>query len=772
MTGRSDEQALGEVRTVRRLGGAGEQRYVYDAALGDTGDGHHGHAHPSLFKTVHRLLRGRYAITLVIAGVLGIAGAVGGYVSTKPKFRTTGQVQVESMLPTTGLGGPSLYSPLGNVSTYVATQAALMRSDRVIEAAMDSAEWRALGLGSGDTGQRDLLASLEIRESPTSPELIEVSSTHEEKRFTQAVVKSLLKAYQTLHQEEEDRASDSQGRALRERRTQINAKINELNAQILDLSREFGTPDLGSALEQRTRQIDQLDEQIQRIKLREADLAALVEAGTPRAPTPPSGAQSWSAERIAQLDPRVVPLLDQLRLAEAEHKELTQVRRYGEQHPAVKAAGSRVSRAQAMIDDFVTKWQPPPQVQEAAAAMNSTDPEEVKIKRARLEELRAGMSAERAKMSEVQQRIAAMRDQIRREEQDLGSVETAISSLALQISVVREYNSTGRIRVRSEGFTPAYPTVDRRKSFAAAGLALGGGAPVALMLLLGLLDRRLRYSDDTGQEGIGAPLLGILPILPPDVKDEERRAMAAHCVHNIRVLLQLSAEAGGAKTFCITSPTSGDGKTSLALSLGLSFAASGARTVLVDFDTVGTGLSSSMDLRGGEGLVEAVLRGELNGCVHPSGVDDRLFLIPSNPGDELHVSRFSTGAIRRLVKQLRDQFDMVLIDSGPILGSIEASLACAQADGVVLVVGRGQHHAFVRRAVERIQAVGGVLAGIVFNRATAQDFKRSVSSGSVRSVPRGLPPGAGGAPRSGLSKAGPLARTVAEDVSDDRRAAS
>lgn len=768
MSGGQDDQLRNEIRVVRRLETEPEQRYVYDAAAGP--DSHQ--AHPSVFKTVHRLLRGRYAITLSFAAVLGIAGAIGGYLSTKPKFRTTGQVQVESMLPTTGLGGPSLYSPLGNVSTYVATQAALMRSDRVIEAAMDSAEWRALGLGSGETPQRDYLASLEIRESPTSPELIDVSSTHEEKRFTQAVVKSLLKAYQTLHQEEEDRASDSQGRALRERRTQINAKINELNAQILDLSREFGTPDLQSALEQRTRQIDQLDEQIQRAKLREAELSSRVDAAIPKPSPQPQGPQNWSPEKIAQIDQRIVPLLDQLRQAEAEHKELTQVRRYGEQHPAVRASAARVSRAQAMVDDFVAKWQAPPQVQEAVAAMSSTDPQEIKVKRERWEELRSGMFAERAKMSEVQQRIGALRDQIRREEQELATVEQAISTLALQIRVVQEYNSTGRIRVRSEGFTPAFPSVDRRKSYAAAGLALGGGLPVALMMLLGLVDRRLRYSDDTGQDGIGAPLLGILPILPPDVKDEERRAMAAHCVHNIRVLLQLSAEAGGAKTYCVTSPTSGDGKTSLTLSLGLSFAASGARTVLVDFDTVGTGLSSSMDLRGGEGLVEAVLRGDLNGCVHPSGVDDRLFLIPSNPGDELHVSRFSTGAIRRLVRQLRDQFDVVLIDSGPILGSIEASLACAQADGVILVVGRGQQHAFVRRAVERIQAVGGVLAGIVFNRATAQDFKRSVSSGSMRSVPRGLPPGPGQAPRSGLAKAGPLARTVAEDVSDDRRAAS
>jgi Mrp family chromosome partitioning ATPase len=283
------------------------------------------------------------------------------------------------------------------------------------------------------------------------------------------------------------------------------------------------------------------------------------------------------------------------------------------------------------------------------------------------------------------------------------------------------------------------------------------------MLLLGLVDRRLRFSDDTADNGINAPLLGILPILPADLRDQERRTMAAHCVHNIRVLLQLSGEVGGAKVFAITSPTAGDGKTSLVLSLGLSFAASGSRTVLVDFDTVGTGLSASLDVRGGNGVLEAIRTGNVAGCVRPSGVDDNLFIIPSSPGDDIHVSRVSTNSVRRLVAALRERFDAVLIDTGPILGSIEASLAAAQADGVVLVIGRGQHHNYVKRAVERILAVGGRVAGMVFNRATASDFRRSVSAASMRSIPRALPSGPGGR-GSGLSNAGPIATVVARDV--------
>src|SRR5690606_19602259 len=123
----------------------------------------------------------------------------------------------------------------------------------------------------------------------------------------------------------------------------------------------------------------------------------------------------------------------------------------------------------------------------------------------------------------------------------------------------------------------------KRPTMATFGFVVGGGLPVLGLVLLGLMDRKYRYSDEATSGGTrGVPLLGILPNLPDRLSDPSQASVAAHCVHQIRTMLQLNTLSDGPSVLGVTSATSGDGKTSLCLALGLSFAASGSRTLLID----------------------------------------------------------------------------------------------------------------------------------------------------------------------------------------------
>jgi Mrp family chromosome partitioning ATPase len=109
-----------------------------------------------------------------------------------------------------------------------------------------------------------------------------------------------------------------------------------------------------------------------------------------------------------------------------------------------------------------------------------------------------------------------------------------------------------------------------------------------------------------------------------------------------------------------------------------------------------------------------------------------------------------------------------MIDTGPILGSIEASLVCAAADGVVLAVARGQQRPMVEKALSHLAAIGARLAGVVFNRAQANDFERSISGMSIRSIGRMPVPTNGNGNGNGHAKSngngasyGPVAKAVA-----------
>ena len=109
---------------------------------------------------------------------------------------------------------------------------------------------------------------------------------------------------------------------------------------------------------------------------------------------------------------------------------------------------------------------------------------------------------------------------------------------------------------------------------------------------------------------------------------------------------------------------------------------------------------------------------------------------------------------------------MILIDTGPILGSIEATPVAAASDGVILTVARGQQRPLVEKALAHLNSIGARVAGVVFNRAQSRDFEQSISGISMRSASRSS--NGNGASRNGQQKDagqyGPVARAVASST--------
>jgi len=85
----------------------------------------------------------------------------------------------------------------------------------------------------------------------------------------------------------------------------------------------------------------------------------------------------------------------------------------------------------------------------------------------------------------------------------------------------------------------------------------------------------------------------------------------------------------------------------------------------------------------------------------------------------------------RVLGRLAGAFDVVLIDTGPVLGSVEAASAVVNSGRVLLVVSRGQNESLVRVARERIEQLGATQLGVIFNRASRSDVERDPTSVSV-----------------------------------------
>jgi Mrp family chromosome partitioning ATPase len=138
-----------------------------------------------------------------------------------------------------------------------------------------------------------------------------------------------------------------------------------------------------------------------------------------------------------------------------------------------------------------------------------------------------------------------------------------------------------------------------------------------------------------------------------------------------------------------------------------------------------------------------------------------LFLLPLPDDAKNEPGDLSPQAVRNLLKQARTLFDVILVDTGPALGSIEASIIANAVDGVILTISRGQNRELVNRALRHLRTSGANIIGMVFNRAEKRDFQRSVASQSLRSSPRLTPEGLSLPElRSELERIGPVAACI------------
>jgi Mrp family chromosome partitioning ATPase len=262
------------------------------------------------------------------------------------------------------------------------------------------------------------------------------------------------------------------------------------------------------------------------------------------------------------------------------------------------------------------------------------------------------------------------------------------------------------------------------------------------------------------------PLLGMVPELStgrrlttPDFTS------TAASIHQIRAVLQIQAHSQGTKSYAFTSTHRGAGKTSVAIGVASSLAKSGTRTLVIDCDLAGrirrgqTGRpadpghlspfgpidrngsspdnESLDDIAVGQGYLDqgnngvapttltdhvgivGMLEGRsLEDCAVKATVEG-LWLLPASGAETRHIGMLSDRFVRDLLDQARDRYDLVLFDTGPIPGSVEALLVTSQADGVVVVVAQGETGKALERTMSYLKVVSAKVIGTVFNHARA-----------------------------------------------------
>ncbi len=145
------------------------------------------------------------------------------------------------------------------------------------------------------------------------------------------------------------------------------------------------------------------------------------------------------------------------------------------------------------------------------------------------------------------------------------------------------------------------------------------------------------------------------------------------------------------KVYVITSPSAGEGKTSVTCNLGIALAQANRRVLVIDGDLRRPRLHKSMGISNEVGFRD-LLRGEgnsdgrsMNSYCQPSQVPN-MFILPSGTGVEEPSGLLHSSRLGPLLERLTREFDIVLIDSPPVLHLADARILAGATDGVILVL--------------------------------------------------------------------------------------
>ncbi len=247
-----------------------------------------------------------------------------------------------------------------------------------------------------------------------------------------------------------------------------------------------------------------------------------------------------------------------------------------------------------------------------------------------------------------------------------------------------------------------------------AGLVLAG----SVVFLREYFDDVIRAPEDVERK-LNVPLLGLVPEVEGDVwyALEDRKSPINEAYHSLVVNLFHTTGSGLPKLLAVTSSQASEGKSTTSNAIARDLARLGKNVLLVDGDLRRPTLHKLLDRRSQPGLT-SVLSGqaELSEVIVQAEDPNLSYMtaLPMPPDPSLMLG---SPMLPALMADLRDRYDVVIIDSPPMLGLSDAVSWATLSDGTLLIVDASKGaRGTVKAAMRRLELVGAPLLGAVLTK--------------------------------------------------------
>ena len=677
------------------------------------------------------------------------------YMNIRPSYRALSLLRVDPSVS-------DIFSVRGssdNLDAYLQTQVQLITSPNVLTTAGTNPKAAVLDRiqKAGDVVQ-ELQKAVTVGVRPGTY-LIEVSMTSYNGYESATIVNAVVDAFIEANSEWSDGMTRQQIKNLEQYSTDLKNQTDELERKWLDLA---GRGDLNLELNPKKDDVAspkqepgvnrasitieeyrQVRHEMNAVKLELAEAEAWLTAaksttnkiGKDTAPAVEQELIDKQVERRFKFEPDVVELLQELKKAEAKVSEAMRVNTKFDD-PSVKAAKRKRDSLFAHYKQMWDEKSPAIREQiELGGEGKAVDPDReireatakvvmLKAKRDSLKVQHEQLDIKNKTQATDSVKIALIQD----DRETLKGMQEAVTRRLEQL----RYEAKGEARIRpvnpNGAMVPNRPIADKRITYLAATPVGVLGAVLGLIVLLevrsGRVDDPEVLSSRIKHEVFSiAPLPSIRPGDDANSdKAEQRLARFVQSLDHLRVAICEGGNPGEGRCVMITSATGGEGKTTLSAHLAARCANSGSSTLLIDADMRRASLGRLLDVPAGPGLVD-VLAGEtdLDEALITVQAGGFHFLSAGSPGRDpsrvLKSTRFS-----ELIVRLRQTYDLVIIDTPPVLPVADALIMGRWVDGAVMAARfDASRLPLVERANRQLALAGIPVLGVVVNGVKGSD---------------------------------------------------
>ncbi len=633
-----------------------------------------------------------------------------------PKYVASAQIRVESTEPVNMLNPlERRIQPEKQVELLLQNQALLVKSRTILdEAIKDPAiretSWYAWALGEKDEDPVDLLGDIISAAPQRDSNYLIVSAGWRVPKEVPVLVNTVVRKYLA-------KVDSFQREAIRRTERQLESefsraeKLYEAKRRELEELRSgaevMGLPDGGPSEQLLTLEALVTELEVEMIG-RKTQWEALSNARPEDLPI------TAELQAILQADP-MINLLERA-FQDADANLRVAESRYGENHPVVKNARiAQAAAAQRVAEERATKLLHYQQEQIEQARRNYLEAEEQSMAlKERLFEARAEQRDRDAKFARYL-RLMEEQDLLRAQYEALMEQRNLIAMTTRQQAVVQ-------INVDVEATPPKRRSSPQWLIWVPAGVVLGLAVSLGLAFLLEMADKSVRTPRDVPR----VPVLGMIPAAEDDEVEIQRietaaidapHSIVAEAFRNLRANLFFSAPAEQQGVILVTSPSGGNGKTTVAANLAISIALSGRRVLLIDANFRRPALPKLFPALREQGLSNILIgQGRLADLAVATNVPG-LDVLAAGPTPPNPAELLGSSYLRDVIVDARSRYDQIIFDGPPVLLVSDSMVLAGAVDGVLVVC---QYRATSRGAFQRsqnqLEAINARVFGAVLNR--------------------------------------------------------